>query len=73
MPGGRRGYVVQAVGGWLAFEPASWCGDEEPVTQLVAIGTGMDDAAVEAALRGCLDEPGSIPADHLHALTRYLR
>lgn len=71
-PGHRVQYVVQAVGGWLAFERSPWPAGTRRGTQIVAVGTDMDDAAVEADLRSCLtDEP--VPADHLHAVIRLTR
>lgn len=72
LPGHRRQYLVQGVGGWLAFERRPWPDGQDPCTQLVAIGTGMDAAEVESAIRGCLTaEP--VPADHVHAMSRYTR
>ncbi len=71
-PGGPQGYVVQAVGSWLAFERLPRGNPDDLTTDLVAIGVGMDDADVEAAIRSCLtDSP--VPADHMHAVARYVR
>lgn len=68
---GPAAYAVQAVGGWLGVEPHP--GDADPATRLVAIGSGIDVSAVEAALRSCLDDSGGFADDRLHALTRYVR
>lgn len=70
---GPQEYVVQAVGGWVAFERTARGREVEPRTQLVAIGTGVDAGEVRAALEACLTDPGTTPADHLHAITRYTR
>lgn len=73
VPGNDRQYIVQAVGGWLAFEKRPWPADTAPITQLVAIGTGIDTEAVEEAMRACLSEEGPLDPDRLHAMTRYTR
>jgi len=50
----RAGEAVQAgaIGQW---------GDDEPRTELVFIGTGMDRAAIEAGLDDCLADSGATP------------
>ena len=45
---------------------------DDLTTDLVAIGVGMDDADVEAAIRSCLTD-STVPADHMHAVARYVR
>ena len=70
----RLHYVVQAVGGWLAFERRPLRAmDGAPRTQIVAIGTDMDRAAVEQSLRACLHKGAPLPAEHSYALERYTR
>lgn len=67
----RRSFVVQAVGGWLAFEERPWS-ESEAGTRLVAIGTDTHETALRAAIENCLTSE-DLPADLTHTITRYLR
>lgn len=58
--GDTRRYVVQAVGGWVAFERGAWSAEQAHRTDIVAIGAGIDTAATELAIQACLtDQPPS--------------
>nr|WP_277628308.1 GTP-binding protein [Arsenicicoccus dermatophilus] len=72
-PGHRGRWVVQAVGGWVAFERGPWPRGQEPGTRLVAIGTDVDAAAVEREVRALLDDEGERGETDVLPLLRYLR
>ena len=46
-------YAVHAVGRFLRFRPEPWPADEERLTQLVLIGSGIDAAALRKDLAAC--------------------
>lgn len=71
-PGHRQRWVVQAVGGWVAFERGPWPSGAERRTQLVAIGTGVDEAAVAADIRACLSDEGVLDPERVTPLLRYV-
>ncbi|GAB2789569.1 CobW family GTP-binding protein [Streptomyces daliensis] len=50
-----RKYTVHAVGGFLRFAPSEWERDEERLTQLVMIGSGVDAEALRKELALCAD------------------
>ncbi|MCG7321148.1 CobW family GTP-binding protein [Arsenicicoccus bolidensis] len=71
-PGHRQRWVVQAVGGWVAFERGPWPSGAERRTQLVAIGTGVDEAAVASDIRACLSDEGVLDPARVTPLLRYV-
>ncbi|WP_409483316.1 CobW family GTP-binding protein [Arsenicicoccus dermatophilus] len=72
-PGHRGRWVVQAVGGWVAFERGPWPRGQERGTRLVAVGTDLDAAAVEREVRALLDGEGERAEGDVIPLLRYLR
>ncbi|TVT11554.1 GTP-binding protein [Amycolatopsis bartoniae] len=57
--GVRERYTLHTVGRYLRFERGEWPG--EPRTQLVLIGTGLDEEALRAGLAACVEpDPESI-------------
>lgn len=53
VPGHDDAFGLQTVGPYLRFHRAPWRG--EPETQLVLIGTGLDEDALQARLTACLE------------------
>ncbi|MFF2848557.1 CobW family GTP-binding protein [Streptomyces sp. NPDC058001] len=49
----RNRYAVHAVGRFLRFYPEPWGRDEERMTQLVLIGTGVDETGLRKELDAC--------------------
>ncbi|RAJ59013.1 G3E family GTPase [Streptomyces sp. Amel2xB2] len=49
-------YAVHAVGAFLRFAPSRRRADEEPLTQLVLIGSGTDAEALREELAACADD-----------------
>lgn len=50
-------YALHAVGAFLRFAPSRRRPDEEPLTQLVLIGSGTDGAALRKGLAACVADP----------------
>ncbi|GAA0638866.1 GTP-binding protein [Kutzneria viridogrisea] len=57
-PEHRQKFTVHAVGNYLSFERGRWRAGEARETQLVLIGTGLDEAAITERLTACLDPSG---------------
>ncbi|WP_455358839.1 CobW family GTP-binding protein [Streptomyces sp. SYSU K21746] len=49
----RNRFGLHAVGRFLRFTPEPWPRDEQPLTQLVLIGSGVDADALRRALEAC--------------------
>lgn len=69
----RNRYEVHAVGRFLRFVPEPWPPAERRLTQLVLIGSGIDQEALSAALTAC--EDASLEADErgMWGVLRYVR
>ncbi|MCK8675908.1 GTP-binding protein [Streptomyces lichenis] len=67
-------YAVHAVGRFLRFYPEPWPEGEPRRTQLVLIGSGVDGAALGAALEGCrVAGPEDVPEEHsMWGVLRYV-
>ncbi|WP_181767634.1 CobW family GTP-binding protein [Streptomyces albidus (ex Kaewkla and Franco 2022)] len=66
-------YTVHAVGGFLRFTPSRWPRDEERLTQLVLIGSGIDGEAVRKELADCVEDgPGETDPQSLWGVLRYV-
>ncbi|MBD0859653.1 GTP-binding protein [Gordonia sp. zg691] len=57
VPKHRHRFVVHGVGGFVRVQREGW-GDDRPSTELVAIGRGLDAAAVRAELDAAVAQPG---------------
>lgn len=69
-PGHRQRFTVHAVGRYLRFDRSPWSRGQAGRTGLEFIGSGVDTAALHAALRACeRDEPAG--ADDMLAVLRY--
>ncbi|MEU6118127.1 CobW family GTP-binding protein [Streptomyces sp. NPDC047117] len=53
--GSEQKFTVHAVGGFLRFYPGEWDAEEERLTQLVLIGSGIDAPDLRKQLDGCRD------------------
>ncbi|NMM84330.1 cobalamin biosynthesis protein [Rhodococcus sp. SRB_17] len=72
IPGYTGKFEVQTVGDHVRITPLRWKAGEPRTTQLVVIGTGMDSAAVDEALRECVRGVGVEPhPDAMLGLHRY--
>ncbi|HEV7625357.1 MAG TPA: GTP-binding protein [Streptomyces sp.] len=66
-------YTVHAVGGFLRFAPSRWPRDEERLTQLVLIGSGVDGEALRKELAGCAaDGPDEADSHAMWGILRYV-
>ncbi|WP_328320100.1 CobW family GTP-binding protein [Streptomyces sp. NBC_00388] len=73
VPGHPERYTLHAVGNFLRFYPSPRAGDEEPRTQLVLIGSGIDAAVVRDRLDGCRESaPQEVPAEAMWGVLRYV-
>ncbi|NJQ01966.1 CobW family GTP-binding protein [Streptomyces zingiberis] len=71
--GHREKHTLHAVGDFLRFYPGPWRG-AEPDTRLVLIGSGIDTAAVRAALEDCrASEPDTADETAMWGVLRYTR
>ncbi|WP_031075896.1 CobW family GTP-binding protein [Streptomyces sp. NRRL S-118] len=58
-------YAVHAVGRFLRFHPEPWPADEQRLTQLVLIGSGIEPDALRTSLDGCrVTGPHDAPEEH---------
>lgn len=70
--GERRKWTFHLVGRHITVEPAAWARGEHRGTDIVLIGTGLDEAALRARLTATEHTgPGPLDADALLGLWRY--
>ncbi|MFI6942570.1 CobW family GTP-binding protein [Streptomyces sp. NPDC050418] len=70
----RNRYTLHAVGRFLRFTPEAWGPDEERLTQLVLIGSGVDGESLHAALDGCQDDVPQVPRpEAMWGVLRFVR
>ncbi|MEU7041849.1 GTP-binding protein [Streptomyces varsoviensis] len=62
VPGSRQKFTLHAVGDFLRFYPSPWARDEERLTQLVLIGSGIDTEALRKELEACQDTEAAAQA-----------
>ncbi|WP_405776372.1 CobW family GTP-binding protein [Streptomyces sp. NBC_00859] len=73
VPGHPEKYTLHAVGSFLRFYPSPRAGGDEPLTQLVLIGSGIDAGAVRDRLDGCREHtPRDAPAESMWGVLRYV-
>ena len=70
-PGNR--YAVHAVGRFLRFYPEAWGRDEERLTQLVLIGSGIDAAALHKELEACTNDAPHADEHGMWGVLRYVQ
>lgn len=73
VPGHPEKYTLHAVGNFLRFYPSPRAEGEEPLTELVLIGSGIDTEAVRDRLDGCREyAPQDVPAESMWGVLRYV-
>ncbi|MDR3081824.1 MAG: GTP-binding protein [Streptomyces sp.] len=70
-PGNR--YTVHAVGRFLRFYPEPWKADDERLSQLVLIGSGIDAGALLKELEACQDDSPHADEHSMWGVLRYVR
>lgn len=71
IPGHTQRYLLQTVGRHIRFDRAPWRRGHERGTELVLIGSGIDEEAVQRGLAACVaSTPGA--ADAMTAVHRYV-
>lgn len=66
-------YAVHAVGRFLRFYPEPWGADDERLTQLVLIGSGIDAPALRKELEACADDaPQAVDEHGMWGVLRYV-
>lgn len=65
-------YTVHAVGRFLRFRPEPWAPDEERLTQLVLIGSGIDAPALRKELEACASETPQADERGMWGVLRYV-
>ncbi|MEU0968876.1 GTP-binding protein [Streptomyces sp. NPDC005917] len=66
-------YAVHAVGRFLRFYPAPWGRDEERLTQLVLIGSGIDAPALGKELEACTSDAPHADEHGMWGVLRYVQ
>ncbi|MEU8715257.1 GTP-binding protein [Streptomyces sp. NPDC048663] len=66
-------YAVHAVGRFLRFYPEPWPRDEERLTQLVLIGSGIDGAALRKELDACTSDAPHADEHGMWGVLRYVQ
>ncbi|MER7840275.1 GTP-binding protein [Streptomyces sp. NPDC096040] len=66
-------YAVHAVGRFLRFYPEPWGRDEERLTQLVLIGSGIDVAALPKELDACTNDAPHADEYGMWGVLRYVQ
>jgi G3E family GTPase len=66
-------YAVHAVGRFLRFYPEPWGRDEERLTQLVLIGSGIDVAALRKELDACANDAPHTDECGMWGVLRYVQ
>ncbi|WP_055494369.1 GTP-binding protein [Streptomyces sp. TP-A0356] len=69
----RNRYAVHAVGRFLRFYPEAWKADEQRLTQLVLIGSGIDTAALRKELEACADDAPHTDEHSMWGVLRYVQ
>ncbi|MEU9157064.1 GTP-binding protein [Streptomyces sp. NPDC048417] len=69
----RNRYAVHAVGRFLRFYPEPWGPDEERLTQLVLIGSGIDVPALRKELDACTSDAPHADEHGMWGVLRYVR
>ncbi|MEV7979921.1 GTP-binding protein [Streptomyces sp. NPDC086519] len=65
-------YAVHAVGRFLRFHPEAWGPGEERLTQLVLIGSGIDEAALRKELEACTNDAPHTDEHGMWGVLRYV-
>ncbi|MFD4599892.1 CobW family GTP-binding protein [Streptomyces sp. NPDC058464] len=66
-------YAVHAVGRFLRFYPEAWGSEEERLTQLVLIGSGIDTAALRKELEACTNDAPHADEHGMWGVLRYVQ
>ncbi|MFJ1809631.1 MULTISPECIES: CobW family GTP-binding protein [unclassified Streptomyces] len=66
-------YAVHAVGRFLRFYPEPWPPADARLTQLVLIGSGIDNAALAKGLEACKDDAPHTDEHGMWGVLRYVR
>ncbi|MDT0462186.1 CobW family GTP-binding protein [Streptomyces gibsoniae] len=69
----RNRYAVHAVGRFLRFYPEPWRADDERLTQLVLIGSGIDTTALRKELQAGTDDAPQADEHSMWGVLRYVR
>ncbi|MEU6369179.1 GTP-binding protein [Streptomyces sp. NPDC046931] len=69
----RNRYAVHAVGRFLRFHPEPWSADDERLTQLVLIGSGIDTAALREELQACAEDTPHTDERGMWGVLRYVQ
>ncbi|MCF1507570.1 CobW family GTP-binding protein [Streptomyces glomeratus] len=69
----RNRYAVHAVGRFLRFYPEPWSADDDRLTQLVLIGSGIDTAALREELQACADDTPHADERGMWGVLRYVQ
>ncbi|MFC3574905.1 CobW family GTP-binding protein [Streptomyces yaanensis] len=69
----RNRYAVHAVGRFLRFYPEAWTADDERLTQLVLIGSGIDTTALRKELEACADDAPHTDEHSMWGVLRYVQ
>ncbi|GAA3294938.1 CobW family GTP-binding protein [Streptomyces cinereospinus] len=68
----RNRYAVHAVGRFLRFYPEPWSPDDDRLTQLVLIGSGIDAPALEKELVACRSDTRHADEQGMWGVLRYV-
>ncbi|MCW7945984.1 cobalamin biosynthesis protein CobW [Streptomyces hygroscopicus] len=69
----RNRYTVHAVGRFLRFYPEARQADDERLTKLVLIGSGIDTAALHKGLEACTDDAPHADEHSMWGVLRYVQ
>ncbi|MGW3497580.1 CobW family GTP-binding protein [Streptomyces sp. NPDC001020] len=69
----RNRYAVHAVGRFLRFYPEPWKADDERLSQLVLIGSGVDTDALLMELEACPDDAPHADEHSMWGVLRYVQ
>jgi G3E family GTPase len=69
----RNRYAVHAVGRFLRFYPEPWADEDERLTQLVLIGSGIDTAALAKELEACEEDAPHADEHSMWGVLRYVQ
>jgi hypothetical protein len=69
----RNRYAVHAVGRFLRFYPERWGTDDERLTQLVLIGSGIDAPALGKELEACKEYAPHADEHSMWGVLRYVQ